>query len=190
MDDYKNSKEGRIVSQKYADILQMERPEPSAKHPRMSLGSRAKIFSPFAALRGFDDELAEEGAQTLRVPKAGALRRGEGRPLGPSGHSAPRHDRDSAVFCPRPALPGRPAGGTLPHRDRYRPNPGSRAKDPAPCAGQSAYGAGGGEGESRCDSSGGYCCIGMKGIMQKFITGHFSLLHQAVFLCLVGRFLL
>ena len=70
MDDYKNSKEGRIISQKYADILQMERPEPSAKHPRMSLGSRAKIFSPFAALRGFDDELAEEGAQTLRVPKA------------------------------------------------------------------------------------------------------------------------
>ena len=70
MDDYKNSKEGCIVSQKYADILQMERPEPSAKHPRMSLGSRAKIFSPFAALRGFDDELAEEGAQTLRVPKA------------------------------------------------------------------------------------------------------------------------
>ena len=70
MDDYKNSKEGRIVSQKYADILQMERPEPSTKHPRMSLGSRAKIFSPFAALRGFDDELAEEGAQTLKMPKA------------------------------------------------------------------------------------------------------------------------
>ena len=70
MDDYKNSKEGRIVSQKYADILQMERPEPSTKHPRMSLGSRAKIFSPFAALRGFEGELAEEGAQTLRVPKA------------------------------------------------------------------------------------------------------------------------
>ena len=70
MDDYKNTKEGRIVSQKYADILHLERPEPSAKHPRMSPGSRAKIFSPFAALRGFDDELAEEGAQTLRVPKA------------------------------------------------------------------------------------------------------------------------
>ena len=184
MDDYKNSKEGRIVSQKYADILQMERPEPSAKHPRMSLGSRAKIFSPFAALRGFDDELAEEGAQTLRVPKA------EGCPLGPPGCSAPRHGGDSAVLPTRPALPGRPAGGPLPDRDRHCPNPGPRAKDAAPCAGQSAYGAGGGEGESRCDSSGGYCCIGMKGIMQKFITGHFSLLHQAVFLCLVGRFLL
>lgn len=45
MDDYKNTKEGRTVSQ-------------------------AKIFSPFAALRGFDDEISEEGAQTLRVPKA------------------------------------------------------------------------------------------------------------------------
>ena len=70
MDDYKTSKEGRIVSQKYADILQMERPEPSEKHPRMSVANRAKIFSPFAALRGFDDELAEEGARTLRVAKA------------------------------------------------------------------------------------------------------------------------
>ncbi len=70
MDDYKNTKEGRIVSRKYADIMQMERPEPSAKHPRMSLTNRAKIFSPFAALRGFDDEIAEEGAQSRRVSKA------------------------------------------------------------------------------------------------------------------------
>ena len=70
MDDDKKTKEGRIVSQKYADILYLERPEPSAKHPRMSVTNRAKIFSPFAALRGFDGELAEEGAQTLRVPKA------------------------------------------------------------------------------------------------------------------------
>lgn len=75
MDDYKNSKEGRIISQKYADILQMERPEPSAKHPRMSLGSRAKIFSPFAALRGFDDELADEEKAALSARLA-ALRRG------------------------------------------------------------------------------------------------------------------
>ena len=70
MDDYKNTQEGRIVSQKYADILYLERPVPSAKHPRMSVANRAKIFSPFAALRGFDDEISEEGAQTLRVPKA------------------------------------------------------------------------------------------------------------------------
>ena len=70
MDDYKNTKEGRVVGRKYADILQMARPEPSAKHPRMPLAARAKIFSPFAALRGFDDELAEEGGQALRVEKA------------------------------------------------------------------------------------------------------------------------
>ena len=70
MDDYKNAKEGRIVGQKYADILHLERPEPSAKHPRMSVANRAKIFSPFAALRGFDDEISEEGAQTLRVTKS------------------------------------------------------------------------------------------------------------------------
>ena len=70
MDDYKNTQEGRIVSQKYADILYLERPEPSAKHPHMSVANRAKIFSPFAALRGFDGEISEEGAQTLQVPKA------------------------------------------------------------------------------------------------------------------------
>ena len=70
MDDYKNTKEGRIVSRKYADIVQMARPESGPRHPRMSVANRAKIFSPFAALRGFDDELAEEGAQTLRVSKA------------------------------------------------------------------------------------------------------------------------
>ena len=70
MDDYKNPQEGLIVSQTSADILYLERPEPSAKHPRMSVANRDKIFSPFAALRGFDDELAEEGAQTLRESKA------------------------------------------------------------------------------------------------------------------------
>ena len=37
----------------------------------MSLGSRAKIFSPFAALRGFDEELSEESARTRLVPRAG-----------------------------------------------------------------------------------------------------------------------
>ena len=69
MDDCKNTKEGRIVSRKYGDILELARPEPSPKHPRMSLANRAKQFSPFAALRGFDDELEEESAQRLHVAK-------------------------------------------------------------------------------------------------------------------------
>ena len=69
MADFKNTKEGRLVAQKYADILHLSRPEPPAKHPRMALSNRAKIFSPFAALRGFDDEISSEGASKLLVKK-------------------------------------------------------------------------------------------------------------------------
>lgn len=69
MADFKNTKEGRIVAQKYSDILHASRPEPPAKHPRMSITNRAKIFSPFAALRGFDDEISNEGAAKLLVTK-------------------------------------------------------------------------------------------------------------------------
>jgi hypothetical protein len=35
----------------------------------MALSNRAKIFSPFAALRGFDDEISSEGASKLLVKK-------------------------------------------------------------------------------------------------------------------------
>ena len=69
MADFKNTKEGRMVAQKYADILHRSRPEPPSKHPRMSITNRAKIFSPFAALRGFDDEISNEGASKLLVKK-------------------------------------------------------------------------------------------------------------------------
>ena len=69
VDDYKNSKEVRIVAAKYADILHKSRPEPSFKHPRMALSNRAKIFSPFAALRGYEEEIAEEKWKQTRVTK-------------------------------------------------------------------------------------------------------------------------
>lgn len=69
MADFKNTREGRNVAQKYADILHLSRPEPPVKHPRMALSNRAKIFSPFAALRGFDDEIFSEGASKLLVKK-------------------------------------------------------------------------------------------------------------------------
>ena len=69
MADFKNTKEGQNVAQKYADILRLSRPEPPVKHPRMALSNRAKIFSPFAALRGFDDEISSEGASKLLVKK-------------------------------------------------------------------------------------------------------------------------
>lgn len=69
MSDYKNTKEGRIVAAKYADIFHLSRPEPSFRHPRMALSNRAKIFSPFAALRGYENEIAEEKWKQTRVPK-------------------------------------------------------------------------------------------------------------------------
>ncbi len=37
---------------RYDDILHLERPK--SKRPRMDLLNRAKLFSPFSALRGFD----------------------------------------------------------------------------------------------------------------------------------------
>lgn len=69
MPDYKNTPEGKIVAQKYADILHGSRPEPSYKHPRMALSNRAKIFSPFAALRGYEEEITEEGLEHLKITK-------------------------------------------------------------------------------------------------------------------------
>ena len=72
MENYKNSKIGRETAKKYGDILEMERPqteESLRKHPRMTLQNRAKIFSPFAALRGYDEQLAAEKQRTERVTK-------------------------------------------------------------------------------------------------------------------------
>jgi hypothetical protein len=66
MDD-RNSKEGRIVRQKYADILDLSRPEPVK--PRMTTQNRAKIFSPFAALRGYEEEIADQQREHGLVPK-------------------------------------------------------------------------------------------------------------------------
>ena len=72
MENYKNSKIGRETVQKYGDILEMERPqteESLRKHPRMTLQNRAKIFSPFSPLRGYDEQLAAEKQRTERVAK-------------------------------------------------------------------------------------------------------------------------
>jgi len=72
MENYKTSKVGLETARKYADIIDMERPqteESLRKHPRMTLQARAKIFSPFAALRGYDEQLAEEKQRSERVTK-------------------------------------------------------------------------------------------------------------------------
>ena len=72
MEDYKHTRTGQLVARKYADILEKSRPqseESLRRHPRMPLQNRAKIFAPFAALRGYEDRLAEEKQRARRVPK-------------------------------------------------------------------------------------------------------------------------
>ena len=51
----------------------MERPqteESLRKHPRMTLQNRAKIFSPFSPLRGYDEQLAAESSAPSGYPSA------------------------------------------------------------------------------------------------------------------------
>lgn len=72
MENYKKSKVGLETARKYADIMELERPqseESLRRHPRMTLQNRAKIFSPFAALRGYDEQLDEEKQRSERTAK-------------------------------------------------------------------------------------------------------------------------
>lgn len=64
--DYKNTAEGKAVQKKYRDILCSSRPELPPGHPRMDINNRAKIFSPFAALRGYEEEIRSEGRDHLK----------------------------------------------------------------------------------------------------------------------------
>lgn len=50
----------------YEDIIAREHPS-SATHPRMPLQDRAAQFSPFAALTGFDDYLADTGREAVET---------------------------------------------------------------------------------------------------------------------------
>lgn len=58
------------ATHKYDDILQMEYPLKSAdvkRHPRMRVEDRAKIFAPFAALKGYEEAIAAK--QKIVVPR-------------------------------------------------------------------------------------------------------------------------
>lgn len=53
-------------SKEYSDIINKNRPEHNgddfeARHPRMPREARAKIFAPFAALKGHNEALEETG---------------------------------------------------------------------------------------------------------------------------------
>ena len=53
------------ISTRYDDIINLPRPE--SKHPHMSNADRAKIFSPFAALKGHTETIRKK--EILRVNK-------------------------------------------------------------------------------------------------------------------------
>ena len=63
---------------KYADILDYDWNESSLKN-RMSLNQRAKIFLPFAALTGYEDELDKTLQREIKNmnQKTGAIKFGE-----------------------------------------------------------------------------------------------------------------
>ena len=61
------------VEQKYREAFRRGRPKHegcddfSLRHPKMPLGQRAKIFAPFAALRGFEESVEEKNV--VRIPR-------------------------------------------------------------------------------------------------------------------------
>lgn len=67
MNDYKNSPEGRRVAEKYKDIINLQRPHSS--RPRMDGVQRAKIFSPYDALNGFEEEIADVNREKREVKR-------------------------------------------------------------------------------------------------------------------------
>ncbi|MCC8130280.1 MAG: hypothetical protein LIO72_00765 [Ruminococcus sp.] len=56
------------LNEKFDDIIDMERPWPEEvlkKHPKMPPQDRAKIFAPFAALRGHSERIGEEDVKLM-----------------------------------------------------------------------------------------------------------------------------
>ena len=66
------------ISNKYDDIIHLPRPE--SKHPHMSNSDRAKIFSPFAALKGHT-----EAIHSKETPRVNRIDLSEGMYLTLSG---------------------------------------------------------------------------------------------------------
>ena len=63
MTDWKKETEGNNDYHQYDDIIGLPHPV-SANHPQMSRAERAAQFSPFAALTGYEDAIAETGRLT------------------------------------------------------------------------------------------------------------------------------
>lgn len=64
---YRKTPAGIAAANRYSDIIHRE--EPLLHHPRMDLSQRAKIFSPYDALRGFDEDIADENDRIREVQR-------------------------------------------------------------------------------------------------------------------------
>ena len=51
----------------YQDIIHLSRP--FSNHPKMAIANRAKLFTPFTALRGFDIEILTQEQDRLLMPQ-------------------------------------------------------------------------------------------------------------------------
>lgn len=51
----------------YQDIIHLSRP--FSYHPKMAIANRAKLFTPFSALRGFDIEILTQEQDRLLMPQ-------------------------------------------------------------------------------------------------------------------------
>ena len=58
----------------YRDMIHLSRP--ISRHPKMSVENRAKLFTPFSALRGFDIEILTKEQELIRH-RLNALRSGQ-----------------------------------------------------------------------------------------------------------------
>lgn len=67
MEDYKNAPTGRRTTEKYKDIINLQRP--ASSRPHMDGVQRAKIFSPYDALNGFDEEIADVNREKREVKR-------------------------------------------------------------------------------------------------------------------------
>ncbi len=101
----------KTAEEKYADIIHLNRPEDEAvfrKHPRMLLAERAKIFAPFAALRGHSDRLALEDGKLKRQRKL-ELSEGESQILSDKLAQVEKHMVLSVIYF-IPDAPGSEMG--------------------------------------------------------------------------------
>ena len=111
----------------YRDMIHLSRP--ISKHPKMAIANRAKLFTPFSALRGFDIEILTTEQDRLLVPQVSLSERRLGdRHLFCAGEAHCRATAGGIHRSVRHGEEGRRCGaalgiGWLPYPLFYHPRP-------------------------------------------------------------------